>query len=302
MVRVCPHSDSQCPDGMGCGYSCATSEYDGIKRPTQPMTPREKVARMVSPKCWEFYDRHAADPRMKAEINHEVAPSLQLAGHILAALASGSGDHAELARLADAAAKRAPGLWGSDVEKGEGEYGSGDDDRTGFMVPYMETEHGKRLFDAHYCDVAEVHEDYDSDDDGGCSLYAWDQASKEIFDFLSAVQPSAVLALIAEIAALRAEIEEARTIDSGLWKWLGQRDLQPDGPDVEWSDIVVALTEHETNAYDIADKATDRATEAERKLAEARGWIEKLDCECDPAWSTRQCGRCTFLSSTEAAS
>lgn len=62
----------------------------------ETMTPREKVARIVSPKCWEFYDRHAADPCMKAEINHEVDPSLQLVDDILTALASGSGDHAEL--------------------------------------------------------------------------------------------------------------------------------------------------------------------------------------------------------------
>lgn len=67
----------------------------------ETMRPREKVARTVSPKCWDFYDRHASDPRMKAEVNHEVATSLQLADAIFAALAS-SGDHAELARLAEA--------------------------------------------------------------------------------------------------------------------------------------------------------------------------------------------------------
>jgi hypothetical protein len=109
----------------------------------------------------------------------------------------GSADRwAELERLAKAAAKRAPGLWGSDIEKSDGSYGSGDDDRTGFMVPYMETEHGKRLFDAHYCDVAEIHEDYDSDEHGS-HLYAWDEAAREIFAFLAAVQPSAILELIA---------------------------------------------------------------------------------------------------------
>lgn len=68
---------------------------------THPLTPREKVARALSPKCWEFYDRHVDDPRMAAEIKHEVAPSLDATDAILTALATGSGDHAELARLAD---------------------------------------------------------------------------------------------------------------------------------------------------------------------------------------------------------
>jgi len=65
---------------------------------THPLTPREKVARALSPKCWEFYDRHVDDPRMAAEIKHEVAPSLDATDAIITALASGSGDHAELAR------------------------------------------------------------------------------------------------------------------------------------------------------------------------------------------------------------
>lgn len=69
----------------------------------------------------------------------------------------------------------------------------------------------------------------------------------------------------ARIAEFEAELEEARTIDAGFWTWLGERDLQPDGPDLEWGDIVVALTEHEDNAYDIAQKADDRATAAEAR-------------------------------------
>lgn len=108
---------------------------------------------------------------------------------------------ADLKQKALAAQKRAPGLWGSDIEKGEGSYGEGDEDRTGFMVPYMETEHGKRLFDAHYCDVAEIHEDYDCDDDGCTTVYAWDEAAREIFNFIAAVQPATVLKLIAAVRA-----------------------------------------------------------------------------------------------------
>lgn len=33
MIRVCPHSDSKCPNGMACSFSCATDDYDGTKRP-----------------------------------------------------------------------------------------------------------------------------------------------------------------------------------------------------------------------------------------------------------------------------
>lgn len=35
MIRVCPHSDSKCPNGMTCTYSCATGDYDGTKRPAE---------------------------------------------------------------------------------------------------------------------------------------------------------------------------------------------------------------------------------------------------------------------------
>lgn len=108
----------------------------------------------------------------------------------------------ELRAKAEAAQRRAPGLWGSDIEKGSGEYGDGEDDHTGFMVPYMETEHGKRLFDAHHCDVAEVHVEYDED-----GVYAWDEAAREIFNFLSAVQPATALSLITA-AELNAELVE----------------------------------------------------------------------------------------------
>lgn len=83
----------------------------------------------------------------------------------------------------------------------------------------------------------------------------------------------------ARVRSLEVELQEARTIDAGFWKWLGERDLQPDGPDVEWSDIIVALTEHEANAYDIAEKAEARATAAEAQLAKAK---EALRFYADP--------------------
>jgi hypothetical protein len=102
---------------------------------------------------------------------------------------------AALRKLARAAAKIAPGLWGSDVEKGEGEYGVGDETLTGFMVPYMETEHGKRLFDAHSSDVALVEEDFSADENGD-HYSAWDENSRVIFEFLAAVQPANIIAIL----------------------------------------------------------------------------------------------------------
>jgi len=49
----------------------------------------------------------------------------------------------------------------------------------------------------------------------------------------------------AEIAALRDEVVEARTLDKGFYEWMIERDLLARGEEVEWGDIVVALTEHE---------------------------------------------------------
>ena len=31
MIRICPHSDSQCLNGMDCPFTCATDAYDGTK-------------------------------------------------------------------------------------------------------------------------------------------------------------------------------------------------------------------------------------------------------------------------------
>lgn len=84
-----------------------------------------------------------------------------------------------------------------------------------------------------------------------------------------------------KLEKLQAELEEAQTIDAGLWKWLGERDLQPDGPDVEWPDIVSALDEHENAAIAIADKAMEFVTNlyrvnAEHPMITLRGALEMV--------------------------
>ncbi len=65
---------------------------------THPLTPHEKVARIVDPKA---FDHPAVHPQ---HLVARRAVSFSKADAILTALASGSGDHAELARLAEAAA------------------------------------------------------------------------------------------------------------------------------------------------------------------------------------------------------
>lgn len=60
---------------------------------TPPMTPREKVARIVDPAAFLF----STDELVKGDTSQYDA--LRKADAILTALASGSGDHAELARL-----------------------------------------------------------------------------------------------------------------------------------------------------------------------------------------------------------
>jgi hypothetical protein len=42
-----------------------------------------------------------------------------------------------------------------------------------------------------------------------------------------------------------AELVEARTLDKGFSEWMIERDLLARGEEVEWGDIVTALTEHE---------------------------------------------------------
>jgi hypothetical protein len=51
--------------------------------------------------------------------------------------------------------------------------------------------------------------------------------------------------LSAEREGLEAELVEARTFDKGFYEWMIERDLLTRGEEVEWGDIVVALTEHE---------------------------------------------------------
>jgi hypothetical protein len=76
----------------------------------------------------------------------------------------------------------------------------------------------------------------------------------------------------AEIAALRDEVVEARTLDKGFYEWMIERDLLARGEEVEWGDIVVALTEHEIEIT----KADERQAAEIERLRGALGGINQL--------------------------
>ena len=63
--------------------------------------------------------------------------------------------------------------------------------------------------------------------------------------FIAAANPATILALLSANREMREALEEARTLDRGFYEWLIERDLIARGEEVEWGDIVVALTEHE---------------------------------------------------------
>lgn len=187
---------------------------------THPLTPREKVARIVDPAAFLF----TTDELMKGDTSQYDA--LRKADAILTALASGSGDHAELARLAEAATK---GPWV--CKEGSTSYPECDDKDFWSVVL---SPAGK--------EIVTLHERYasKSDDRGD---YDFDAA------FIAAANPATVLALIAEVAALRAS---ASVIEPELG------DLQATNADL-----------------------SARLTEAERKLAEATAYIADLESAID---------------------
>ena len=154
----------------------------------------------------------------------------------ITALASGSGDHAELARLAEAATR---GPWVS--EHSVDEWGVS-------VIASNETGHISNPTRGQVCHVSVV---------AGASGDDPDLAQANAA-FIAAANPATVLALLAEIAALRAACDNA----NGHWK----------KTQAAWSEVLEA-----TGCKDggeLVDRAT-RATEAERKLAEAVGLNER---------------------------
>lgn len=54
-----------------------------IREPEISRTKRDEIARVIDPRAWDFYDRHAAHPVMSVEIDHEVRTSRAKADAIL---------------------------------------------------------------------------------------------------------------------------------------------------------------------------------------------------------------------------
>ena len=72
-----------------------------------------------------------------------------------------------------------------------------------------------------------------------------------------------------------AELVEARTLDKGFSEWMIERDLLARGEEVEWGDIVTALTEHEIELTGDDRLVKRQAAEIER-LREALSGINQL--------------------------
>ncbi|UTC28070.1 hypothetical protein GURKE_00380 [Brevundimonas phage vB_BpoS-Gurke] len=88
--------------------------------------------------------------------------------------------------------------------------------------------------------------------------------------FIAALKPSVVLRILAEADTLRSEKERAKT---------------------RMHQAIDRARDEEV----AAQAAELRSSILETKLAWALGRVEAMDCECDPSWSTRKCGRCTIL-------
>lgn len=135
---------------------------------THPLTPREKVAAAISEFVFQAHNGRLSGVELATDA-------------ILTALASGSGDHAELARLAEAATK---GPWKSIIDDTGGE-------RSGWPL----------------CIVPEDDDNRSVVRTGGMWPYEWDakvsrHEAVATAAFIAAANPATVLALLAEIAAL----------------------------------------------------------------------------------------------------
>ncbi|WP_392352979.1 ead/Ea22-like family protein [Brevundimonas sp. LF-1] len=226
---------------------------------THPLTPREKVAEIVR----NGMNRLAASQAGARPVVSASKEADRVTDAILTALASGSGDHAELARLAEAAT---PGPWeatGTTVWREE-------------AVPIPVTVCcGNGLPSGECCG-------------NGVEDCEWDRTQGEIANagsndaaFIAAANPATVLALLAEIAALRAS---ASVIEPELG------DLQATNADLSarLTEAERKLAEEEAevqrwkSAYDIThEQATENGSAANAlrgKLAEAVRLLRRIDC------------------------
>lgn len=71
--------------GIEPGYVALSLTEAPLAKVAAPFSEigREEIARVIDPEAWEFFDRHKANPVMKAEIAHETRASLAKADAIL---------------------------------------------------------------------------------------------------------------------------------------------------------------------------------------------------------------------------
>ena len=197
---------------------------------TPPMTPREKVIAILD----ERTTVGGTSAYKTGSVNSD-----ELSGLILTALASGSGDHAELARLAEEAT---PGPWkGRQPAYSEG-------------ATYIESELPCINGLSAWFSVALV--PTPSPEELGYSDGAIDSDANAAF--IAAANPATVLALLAENAALRGDLAKTERDYSEL----------RDSYDRVSNKLCVDRAH--------GSRETKRATEAERKLAEAVEIASKL--------------------------
>jgi hypothetical protein len=132
--------------------------------------------------------------------------------------------HDELLAAAKAAQKIAPGAWEHDTEKSEGAYGSGPDAVHGFAAYFMMDGQGRRLFDSHGSEVAEIHEEDDED-----GTHAWDETSRQLFNFCAAFHPARAISLLEQTEGLQRELEAALDLAKGYHEERDQAEAQRDG-------------------------------------------------------------------------
>ncbi|BDA93776.1 hypothetical protein E5AUHO_13650 [Citrobacter freundii] len=107
--------------------------------------------------------------------------------------------HAELRQLAE---KATQGEWWSDVVETDGEYGEGEDRASGYhsYAVYVGSE---SLLDMTNSTAACIHEEWDHD-----YHMAWDETAKRNAEFIAAVNPATVLALLDELEAAEERYED----------------------------------------------------------------------------------------------
>jgi hypothetical protein len=106
-------------------------------------------------------------------------------------------------QLREAAEKATKDEWWSDVVETDGEYGDGEDRRSGYHSYAVYSADNQTLFDSINSDAACIHEEWDDE-----YHMAWDETAKRNTEFIAAANPDTVLSLLDELEAAEKRIAE----------------------------------------------------------------------------------------------